>query len=105
MKETQCWQFCCSLFWSKSSGKKQKSGQKEERPAKDVEAALDFDIDDQSDDQMIKPKKEKDLTSMNEDNIKACEAYLASILDKLGLEAEIKSRVQLHGKFMDNYME
>ena len=84
------------------SGKKQKSGQKEERPAKDVEAALDFDIDDQSDDQMIKPKKEKDLTSMNEDNIKACEAYLASILDKLGLEAEIRSREEEdHSLYME----
>lgn len=51
------------------------------------------------------PHKKADkpeLTPMNEDNIKACEAYLASIVDKLGLKAEIRSKEEEdHSLYME----
>ena len=38
------------------------------------------------------PKKQKEIVPMTEDNVRACEDYLKSILKEMGLDAEVSSR-------------
>ena len=52
--------------------------------------------------QQAVPKKQKEITPMNEATIKVCEEYLLSILKEMGLDAKVTSREEEdHSLYMD----
>lgn len=52
--------------------------------------------------QQAVPKKQKEITPMNEETIKVCEEYLLSILKEMGLDAKVTSREEEdHSLYMD----
>ena len=52
--------------------------------------------------QQAVPKKQKEITPMNEDTIKICEEYLLSILKEMGLDAKVTHREEEdHSLYMD----
>ena len=69
----------------KEKKKKKKEAKKEEEPV-----------------QQAVPKKQKEITPMNEATIKVCEEYLLSILKEMGLDAKVTSREEEdHSLYMD----